>query len=171
MAIWEAREATVKIGEALSSISSSATLLSQVSGTDFSGRVKSVTISGGERDVEVVPTLGETSGYSNQELFQKSVGSLREVTMTLIYSDIDTTQLGAGTVTGPSGYTRIQGDQDITQKAVLLSFNVGSDYTNVLLNNAYVTKLGDLKIEADGHAEQEITLKCLAKDYYEESNL
>lgn len=176
MAIWEAREATVKIGSTLSSIAGSTTLLSQMSGgTEYTGRVKDVKISGGERDVESIPLLGEnTSGYANQEIFQKSVGTLREISMTLIYQDIDISQLGAGTVSttgSASGYKRIQGDQDLTQKSVLVSFNDGSDYVNVLLNNAYVTKLGDLSIEADGHLEQEITLKCLAKDYYEEDNL
>lgn len=175
MALWEAREATVKIGAVLSTVQGSTTLLTQMSGgTDFSGRCKNVTISGGERDVENIPLLGATSGYANQEIFQKSVGTLREVTMTLIYTDIEVSLMGAGTVAtsgAASGYKRIQGDQALTQKAILLSFTDSTNYTNVLMNNCYCTKLNDLKIEADGHAEQEVTFKCLAKDYYEEDNL
>jgi len=173
MAIWEAREAQVNIGSSVT-VGSTSTLLAQVSATDFTGRVKDVKISGGERDVESIPLLGEDStGYANQEIFQKSVGSLREVSMTLIYTDSDISALGMGTVAtsgSASGYSRLQGDQALTQKAVLVSFNSGSNYVNVLLNNAYVTKLGDLSIEADGHLTQEVTLKCLAKDYYEEDN-
>jgi len=174
MAIWEAREATVNIGDTVGTVQGSSTLLSQVSVTDFSGRVKDVSITGGERDVESIPLLGTTSGYANQEVFQNSVGSLRELSMTMVYQDTDVTLFASGTVATSgtaSTYTRIQGDQDVTQRAVLVSFNSGSDYVNVLLNNAYAIKLGDLKIEADGHLEQEIVFKCLAKDYYEESNL
>jgi hypothetical protein len=175
MAIWEAREATVNISEFLSTVQTTSTLLAQVGSTEYTDRVKDVSVTGGERDVETIPLLGENaSGYSNQEIFQKSVGSLRECSMTMIYKDVDISQLGAGTVSTSSGastYKRIQGDQSLTKKAVLISFNDGTDYVNVLLNNAYVTKLGDLKIEADGHLTQEITFKCLAKDYYEEDNL
>lgn len=175
MAIWEAREATVKIGSVIATVQGSSTLLTQMSAaTDFTGRCKNVNISGAERDIETIPLLGTTAGHSNQEVFQKSVGSLREVTMTLVYQDTDVTLFGSGTVATSgtaSAYTRIQGDQDVTQRAILLSFNDGSSYVNCLLNNAYSIKLGDLKIEADGHLEQEVMFKCLAKDYYEESNL
>jgi hypothetical protein len=171
MAIWEAREASVKISEFLATVASTV-FTAQVSATDYSGRVKNVAITGGERDVESIPLLGTTSGYANQEIFQKSVGSLREITMTLVYQDTDISLLGAGTVTKPTTYTRrIQGDQALTKKAVLVSFTDGSNTLSVLMNNCFVTKMGDIKIEADGHAEQEITLKCLAKDYYEEDDI
>ena len=175
MALWEAREATVKIADAaLSTVEGSATLLSQVANTDFSGECKNISITGGERDLESIPTMGETSGYANQEVVQKSVGSLREISMTLIYKDNDVGLFATGTVAtsgSASTYTRIQGDQDVTARAVLVSFNDGSDYVNCLLNNAYSVKVGDIKLDADGHAEQEVVFKCLAKDYYEEDNL
>lgn len=178
MAIWEAREATVQIGEAITTIATSTTLLTQSSAatgeTAYTDRIKDVSITGGERDVESVPFLGETSGASNQEIFQKSVGNLRECSMTLVYKDVDISLLGAGTISttgSASGYKRIQGDQDLSTKSVLVSFNDGTDYVNVLLNNAYVTKMGDLKIEADGHFTQEVTFRCLASNYYEEDNL
>ena len=170
MAIWEAREATVVISEFLAAVTTSE-FTSQVAATDYSGRVKNISITGGERDVESIPLLGATTGTANQEMFQKSVGSLREVSMTLVYQDTDISLLGAGTVSAPSGFTRIQGDQDLTKKAVLVSFTDDVNTVSVLLNNCYVTKIGDIKIEADGHAEQEITLKCLSKDYYEEDDI
>jgi len=173
--IWEAREATVKIGAVIATVQGSSTLLTQMSAaTDFTGECKTIAITGGERDVESIPLLGTTSGYANQELFQKSTGSLREVSLTLVYQDADLALLGSGTVATSgtaSGYTRVQGDQETTQRAVILSFNTGSDYVNVMMNNCYPVKIGDIKIEADGHAEQEIVYKCLAKDYYEEDNL
>lgn len=174
MALWEAREATVKIGALLATVGGASTLLTQVSGTDFSGECKNIKITGGERDVESVPTLGETSGYANQEVVQKSVGSLREISMTLIYKDTDVSLYATGTIatTGDaSTYTRIQGDQDVTKRAVLVSFCDSTSYANCLLNNAYSVKIGDISLDADGHAEQEIVFKCLAKDYYEEDNL
>ena len=174
MALWEAREATVTIGALLSTVGSASTLLAQVSGTDFTGQCKNISITGGERDVESVPLLGETSGYANQEVFQKSVGSLREISMTLVYQDNDLSLYATGSVSladSLSTYVRIQGDQDVTRRAVLVSFNDSTSYVNILLNNAYATKIGDIKLDADGHAEQEIVFKCLAKDYYEEDNM
>jgi hypothetical protein len=171
MSLWEAREATVKIGDFVASVTSASTLLQYCTGTDFSGECKNISITGGERDLESVPLLGTTDGYTNQEIVQKSVGSLREISMTLIYKDTDTSIYATGTVTAPAGYQRIQGDQDVTKRSVCVSFNDGEDYVNVLLNNAYSVKVGDIKLDADGHAEQEIVFKCLAKDYYEEDNL
>jgi hypothetical protein len=175
MAIWEAREATIKVGAVVAAIQTSSTLLTQMSAaTDYTNEAKNIAITGGERDVESIPLLGTTSGYTNQEIFQKSTGSLREVSLTMVYKDADLALLGSGTVSTDgtaSGYTRVQGDQAVVQRAVLLSFNSGTDYVNILLNNAYPVKIGDIKIEADGHAEQELVYKCLAKDYYEEDNL
>jgi len=174
MSLWEAREATVKIGDTLATVEGSATLLSQVAGTDFSGECKSIAITGGERDLESVPLLGTTDGYTNQEVVQKSVGSLRELSLTLVYKDADTSLFATGTIAtsgAASTYTRIQGDQTVTQRAVIVSFNDGSDYVNCLLNDAYSVKIGDIKLDADGYAEQEIVFKCSSKDYYEEDNL
>mgnify|MGYP003147232562 FL=1 len=174
MALWEAREATVNIGTTLATVEGSVTLLSQVSSTDFSGECKSISITGGERDVDVIPLLGTTSGFANQEAEEKSIGSMREISMTLVYKDGDTSAFATGTVAtsgAASTYTRIQGDLTRTKKAVLVSFNSGSDYVNCLLNDAYSIKIGDISLDADGHAEQEIVFKCLSKDYYEEDNL
>ena len=134
MALWEAREATVTIGATLASVGAASTLLTQVSGTDFSGECKNIKITGGERDVESIPTLGTTSGYANQEVVQKSVGSLREISMTLIYKDNDLSLFSTGTVAtsgDASTYVRIQGDQDVTQRAVLVSFNDGSSLLSI----------------------------------------
>jgi len=174
MALWEAREATVTIGALLSTVETSSTLLTQVSGTEFTGQCKNVRITGGERDIESVPLMGTTDGYTNQEVFQKSVGTLRELSMTIVYQDGDASLYATGTVSttgSASTYVRIQGDQGVTQRAILVSFNSGSDYVNCLLNNSYSVKIGDISLDADGHAEQEVVFKCLAKDYYEEDNI
>ena len=139
MALWEAREATVKIADAtLATVEGSATLLAQVANTDFSGECKNIAITGGERDLESVPTLGTTSGYANNEIVQKSVGSLREISMTLVYKDDDVSLFATGTIAtsgAASTYKRIQGDQTVTARAVLVSFNSGSDYVNILFLN------------------------------------
>jgi len=175
MALWEAREATVKIGALLAAVQGSTTLLSQVTGTDFTGECKSISITGGERDVDVIPLLGEdATGFANQESEEKSVGSMREISMTLVYKDYDVSVFSTGTVStfdAASSYKRLQGDLARTKRAVIVSFNSGTDYVNILLNNAFSLKLGDVSLDADGHAEQEIVFKCLAKDYYEEDNL
>ena len=173
MALWEAREATVNIGSTIS-VAATASLASQVTTTAFTSKIKSVRVTGGDRDVESVPLIGENaSGYSNQEIFQKSVGELREANFTMIYDDGTATLLGTDTITtsgAAASYTRLQGDQDVTQKAVMITFTDGTNVATLLLNNAYPIKLGDLSLDADGHLEQEITFKCLGKDYYEEYN-
>jgi hypothetical protein len=173
MVLLRAKECTVYIGNAISSPSSSATFMSQLTSiTDFSARVKSIEISGSEADLETVYLFGtDANGRQNSELEEQNMSD-REFSGTLIYTDIDAGELAAGdrVAVGATGYNRIQGDGNREQKCIVLKF-VDADTGDVLysiMNNARFTKLGDISLDAEGHAEQEIGAKCTAKDYFEE---
>lgn len=173
MVLWRAKEATIEISAALESVGTTTTLETQMSsGVDWSGQVKSIEIGGSEADVESVYLFGSSvSGQQNAEVEENNM-TMREFTGTLVFNNANAATLatGTGSAVGTTGYTRIQGDGTRTKKAILISFSDGTNHANVFMNNAYFTKLGDISLDAEGHAEQEITAKCLAKDYYEEDD-
>jgi hypothetical protein len=173
MVLWRAKEATVLIGSTLSSVGTTTTLAAQMSSaSDWSGVIKSIEIAGAEADVDSVYLFGASAGGQQNAEVEENNTTMREFTGTLIYNDADAAELATGTATaiGTTGYSRIQGDGTRSRKAVLVSFSDGTNHANVLLNNVYFTKLGDISLDAEGHAEQEVTGKCLAKDYYEEDD-
>lgn len=173
MALWRAKQATVKIAPAISSVSATATLESQLtSSVDWSGEIKSISISGAEADVESVFLFGaDSDGRQNADVEESNM-TMREFTATLVYKDEDAAELVGSTASavGATGYNRIQADTTRTQKCILVKFNDGTNTAVVALNNAYFTKVGDISLDAEGHAEQEVMAKCLAKSYYEESD-
>jgi len=175
MALWRAKQATIKIAETIASVSSTVALndaTQQTSAVDFSGKIKSIDISGAESDVDSVFLFGKNSNGSQNSITNESSTSMRELSGTLIYQDISASELGtsAKTAVGATGFNRIIGGTDRTLKSILITFTDGTNTVNVLMNDAYATKLGDIKLDAEGHAEQEITFKCLAQDYYEEDD-
>lgn len=172
MVLLRAKEATVYIGAPLATVGTTTTLLTQITGTtDYSGRVKSIEISGAEADTETVFLFGaDANGRQNMEQEEQNMTE-REFSGTLIYLDNVPASWAGGTATavGATSYTRVQGDGSRPQKAILLKFvDSSGDILHVVMNNARFTKMGDISLDAEGHAEQEITAKCLAKDYYEE---
>lgn len=168
MALWRAKLATLMIGSYVATVATTP-LNVQVTATDYSAEVKNVSISGAEADVSSVYTFGASAeGIQNAETEESNM-TMREFTGTLVYKDADTALLIGNTVAGPSGYTRTRGDTTRTKKAILLTFTDGTLRVSCLLNNAYITKIGDISLDAEGHAAQEIAAKCLALDYYEES--
>lgn len=172
MVLWKAKQATINIGNPIATLSSSATIDSQMSGAvDWSGVVKGIEIGGAEADVDSVFLFGSTNGAQNAETDEENM-SMREFTGTLIFTDRAAMALatGAGTSVGSTGYTRVSGDTTRSKKAISIEFTDGTNHVTCLLNNALFTKLGDISLDAEGHAEQEITAKCLAKDYHEEDD-
>ncbi len=173
MVLWRAKEATITIGNLIPSISDTDALSGQmVSGVDFSGKIKNISISGAESDTDSVYLFGATtSGQQNAEIEEQNM-SQREFSGTLIYTDTDSGALATAdaTMVGTTGFNRIQGDGTRTKKAILVTFADGSNSVNILMNNSFFTKLGDISLDAKGHAEQEITAKGLARDYYEEDD-
>jgi len=173
MVLLRAKEAEVYVGDAIDTVSSTATIFSQLTSImTLSARIKSLEISGAENDVETVYLFGtDSDGRQNAELEEQNTTD-RELSGTLIFVDNSTAELStaeAETV-GSTGYTRIQGDGAVTPRCIILKLTdeqTGDDLI-VTMNNARFTKMGDISLDAEGHAEQEIAAKCLAKDYFEE---
>lgn len=172
MALIRAKEATIKIGSALASVGTSTTLETQITGTvDYSGKVRDIKISGGESSTELVPLFGtDTNGRQNMDSYNKPA-TLREFSGTLILNDNTISALNAGSTTtiGATGYTRLQGDGALLKRALYCKLvDASGAILNCVLNNSTSVKLGDIKLDSEGFAEQEITFKCLARDYFEE---
>lgn len=173
MALWRAKQATIYTSNSISDIDDDTSLLEQLSSeVDWSGEVKSIEISGAEADTEPVYLFGSTDGGQQNAEIEEQNMTQREFTGTLIYKDEDAAELATSEATsvGDTDFNRIQGDGTRSKKAILIHFTDGTNNAHVLLNNAYFTKMGDISLDAEGHAEQEVTAKCLAKDYFEESD-
>lgn len=172
MVLLRAKEATVYIGAPLGTVGSSNTLYSQITGTtDYSGRVKSIEIAGAEADTETVYLFGvDANGRQNAEVEEQNMTD-REFTGTLVYTDNVPAGWanGGSTAVGATGYTRVQGDGTRSTRSVMLKFvDSAGSILYAVLNNARATKIGDISLDAEGHAEQEVTFKCKASDYFEE---
>lgn len=130
---------------------------------------KDVRISGGERDAEALKLIG----YN--EILDEKRASVIEYSLTTVYTSGAISGLLAGAPQSVTGaYYRTTGGEkssnDRTKKAVMIRLYDGSAYkVFCCLNNAVVTS-GDFNLSADGHAEQTITAKGLASEYYEEDN-
>lgn len=172
MVLLRAKEAQFYIAAPLASVGTTTTLSTQLTGQiDYSGRVKSVEISGAEADTETVYLFGsDANGRQNTEIEEQNMTD-REFSGTLVYQDNKMAALSNGgtTTIGATGYTRTQGDGVRYTRALLLKFTDSAGTAlNVVMNNARFTNVGDISLDAEGHAEQEIKVKCSAKDYFEE---
>lgn len=141
----------------------------KVFGGSIADIVKEVRISGAERDAETVKFIGY-----NESLDEKRA-TIVEATFTAAFQNKMIATMLCGTpalVTGTSYYRIRAGEKssaDRVPKAMMFQLQSGSNFVNVLMNNAYMTTVED-SLAADGHMEQTFTFKCLAKDYYEEDN-
>lgn len=173
MALWRAKEATVKIAPTIAAISGSETIESQLSSAvDWSAEVKNIEITGGEADTESVFLFGAAAGGQQNAEVEEQNMTMREFSATVTYQDEDAAELStsAAAEVGSTGYNRIQGDGTRTRYVVFVKFTDGVNTAVIAMNNADFTMTGDISLDAEGHAEQTIKAKCLAKDYYEESD-
>lgn len=184
--LWFAPQAYCEIGEAITTLSGSSTIATQMAALsgefEFSGMVKEVRISGGERDVETLKLLG----YN--ELLDEKRATIIEAAFTLAFqgsikafnstltrgTHLDTAEWMMGvkqTVTG--NYKRATGGEkssnDRSARAVHFKLYNGTNTVSVLLNKAYCTTR-EASLAADGHVEETITFKCLASNYAEEDD-
>jgi hypothetical protein len=167
--IWYAPQATVKIGSALASISTTSTLFDQVTPSgpgDFTDTVKELRVRGAEADVDVLNLLG-----ANQK-FDERRPTLREIEFTRVFNKAqEWTDIMWNNVLGaPTGYTRT-GGKDRTgarpKKAIAIKLTNGVNESNFLANNAVITRV-ERSLSAEGHMEETITVKCLVADWFEE---
>jgi len=172
--LWYAREATVDVGNALTTIAAATSLETQfdasAAGTDVTARCKDVRIGGGTADVDILHLFGD-----NQAMDEKRP-DLRTVEFTMIYQDIDVGALAWGTAVavGATGFSRIQGSDNAgcrTKRAFLFHLedcSASGEEVNILLNNAYFTGPREINLTNEGSVEETMTAKCLLTDYYEE---
>ena len=181
--IWKARETSVQIADALSSVSTSALLDGQPFSNQktFTGIMKNVTVVEPEGAVDKQDLLGvDSNGFQNAELDEKPF-DLAKISGTLVMPGVYDSNnpvlevfaygSGTGVPAGAATHTRWQaGDGNRTSCAILVNLVSGSTHeVSILLNNAYITKLGDKKIGGpDGHWEQDFEAVCLPRDYYAE---
>jgi len=128
---------------------------------------KDIKISGGERDIEAVKLIG----YN--EIREDKRSGVVEVTYTAVYQSGAIHGLAATPAESATGYMRSRGGElsatDRNDYAVGIKLVSGAYEVVLLLNNAVVT-MTDFSMAADGSAEQTITAKGLASNYYEEDN-
>jgi len=166
---WYGKDAAVKIGSAISGSpgTSGTALWTQLSGTDYSGECKELTINPGGHDVAVLNV------YGNQ-LVEESRPGLVTADFTMVLVDHDIFALSFATASSaPSGMARYQGTDSTgsrTKRAVAFKLASSAGGTlNILMNNAYITAQGEVSLAADGSAEQSFSAACLISDYYVES--
>ena len=64
MALWRAKEATIYTANNISDVAEDSSLLDQLSSqVDWSGKVKSIEVSGAEADTEPVYLFGSTANF------------------------------------------------------------------------------------------------------------
>lgn len=142
---------------------------------NIQGRAKNVTIAIPSSEVEIVNFLGtDTNGFQNSELEEKPYTN-GGMSGTLVLDDIDVLEsMFYGTATSiTGGLNRFQAGKLTTagrpKIALLLHLENldASKKISFVLNNAYITKLGDVKISGpDSHFEVEFEAICLPKDFY-----
>jgi len=172
--VWYARDSVVKVAEAISSIPTDAALDTATewsSGYALHAVGKNITITEPEGSIDKIDLLGEdANNFQNAELDKKPFG-LAKISGTLILDGdetLETYAYGSGTTISTT-HTRYQaGDGSRTACAFLVNLDDGTNEVNIVLNNAYITKIGDRKITADGHWEVDFEAVCLPKDYYVE---
>ena len=176
--VFKARDATIKIEDAVT-IDASGTLSGDFAASAET-QVKNITITPPEGGVDKIDCLGETSNFQNQHLDIKSFGMATCTGTMILDGDEQNPMLEAMGATGTTvtgSYTRHQmgssasGSTRLGTSAILVSITDGTEVCNIVLDDVYFTKIGDIKLTgADGHWEFEFECVCLAKNFYIEFN-
>ena len=185
MALWQARMATLTISNAIATVDTTQDFKTQLEAVNtledtFQEVAKGCEFKEPERSTNEVKLLGATSGNQNQEL-DPQAPTKGEFSATLLLNpeddndiDLDRFKHTADTQP-PSGYTRYNYASAAPSAGVgiVITMNAGSSapIVNFLLNNATVESLGGMKIDADGHAEQEVKITAAADDCYKEFDI
>lgn len=171
---WTPRDAVIKVDDASDiTITTSAALDTFFSsGVSIESYAKNLTITPPEGDVEHVPLIGDdTNGIQNEAGDEKPFG-MASVSGTLVHQKDEVLEPFAaknGSVAVSTTHTRWQIAKGArNQVAILVNFDDATKEVNVVLDNAWITRIGAKTLNADGHFEQEFEIKCLAGDYYEE---
>ena len=183
MALTQGRNISLTIGSAIAApgvTTDFKTLLDAVGTNEvaFEPLTKEIEFKEPEVTTNEVKLLGSTGGNQNQELDPQSP-TKGEFTGTLIFSpdddngfDLEAFKLTASSVKASAydfryNYAAAPPSAGV---AVVIQINNGSGNVicNFLLNNATVETLGGVKVDADGHATQDIRVSAAASDCWKE---
>jgi len=166
--------AELKVAEAIATVDSTLALDGQqTSPILLAAIVKNVTITFGSRDVAAINTLGAPGQIIDKKKQDVTVAKFTLVEAATIAANKSMMEWlhGAGVAVGTTGYYRtIGGDKatgDRTAKSFLFKNSDGTNEDTVLLNNAWVTDI-ERSLDAEGHEELTVTVKCLASDTYQD---
>ncbi len=174
--VWMGQEATVKIGDVVTDVTTDSNLEDQLdndSPTDYTGIITEITITDPEASAEIVNTF-------DGQIKAESPHDLVTVDFTMRFQDLDIFQEfhgEASTITSGSSWVRISGGHQIgcrPSKGILFKLSRdcnGTVYTvHYFLNDAWFTQLGEVSLAGDGNAELTGTAVCLVEDRYIEQN-
>jgi len=175
--VWNARNTKIRIGLASTfdaTVTTSTMYNLVVSPTQLECKAENVTVVEPEGAVEKIDLLGMANNFQCAELDKKPFGMVT-ISGTLIQDEDEILEplfsnssvaAGVGTV----GYTRWQeGNGSRPLVAIVVQMIDGTSEVNLALASAYLTKIGDRRIDsADGHWQQDFEAVGLVKDYYVE---
>lgn len=175
MVVLKARQASIKYLASAATIDTSGPIDADFSGGTAVTEAKNVTVSCPEGAVEQIPLIGESSNFQNAMMDEKNYTNAK-IAGTLVFDGdeiLESMFVGTGT-TVTTGYTRYQFGSSASGKTrviiggMLINIvNSTTEEISIVLNNLYITKLGDIKLTGtDGHFEQDFEGECLPKDFY-----
>lgn len=179
--VIKASRATVYTTATAVTVSTSATLLSLFS--TVYNKAKDIKITPPTGAVEIVNMIGETASavavtqtFQNYLMDEKPY-TLAKISGTLLLDkdedNLDLAMAGGGTATVTATYHMYQyGGSDSSKKrvpmAMLVVFKHGTGIREVLLNQLFITALGDIKSTgSDGHIERDFEGVCAPEFYYD----
>jgi len=139
--IWTAQEGSIKINS-----------------TDHSAEVKEISVTGGMRDVDQVRTFG------GQAVAGTKMPEIYETQVTFVKKD-NTFPMLVGSPNPDSSL--IPSKYPLNYEWYGSDSTVGSPFLKINFSSAYVTQ-HTMRIATDGHMEETVNFKCLAKDYNED---
>jgi len=174
--LYDAKLTTLKIGEAITSPTTSSSVYSQIT-DDVTGGVtawfKDVTISAVDRPVELVGFLGQDANSLPNQSLEKKTHNFVKISGKLNFSPVDTDKSILGVLSGASGTTVGTGTRyqfgSLTDKAIGIEFTDAGDskVIQLALNNAMITKISDITQSAGTHVEVMFEAVCVIADFYE----
>ena len=181
MSLTQGRHFSITIGNAIATLATGSTFKTQIDAVgsneiQFAPVSKEIEFKEPEITTNEVMLLGATSGNQNSEL-DPQAPTKGEFTGTLIQTpeadnSFDLLQFSKTAGTGPSGYTRYNyaSAPPTAGVAIVIVANQGSGktITSWLMNNATVETLGGVKVDADGHATQDVKITAAADDCHVE---
>lgn len=166
--VYHGRQATVQVGDTLSSIDASSDLASQfTSNTDYSGDVMDITVTDPEASIELENTFG---GQFKVE----TPSDLVEIEVTMRFNDQEVFEQIHGTSDDVDGnWSRISGTTgpgQTPENAFMFELEKDGDIVRYFANNAMFQSFGEVSLDAEGFAEITGVLVCLVEDRFIEQN-